>query len=85
MQPFGQNRHGLKIGGCVPWGVELGPHLSVAWAEAYHRTKWHLDTSNHLATTDIGRKLGGAVPPFLWGELGPHLAQCGLPAYQVAS
>ena len=34
---------------------------NVAWAEAYLRTKWHLDPSSRLATTDIGRKLG-AVP-----------------------
>ena len=38
---------------------------SVAWAEAYLRTKWHLDPSSRLATIDMGRKLGGvAVPPF---------------------
>ena len=33
---------------------------------------------NRLATVDIGRKLGGAVPLLGVGELGPHLAQCGL-------
>jgi len=38
---------------------------NVAWAEAYLRTKWHLDPSGRLATTDVGRKLG-AVP--LWGR-----------------
>ena len=35
---------------------------NVAWAEAYLPTKWHLDPSSRLATTDMGRKLGGAVP-----------------------
>jgi len=30
---------------------------------AYRRTKWHLDPSSRLRTTDMGRKLGGA--PFL--------------------
>jgi len=32
-------------------GGELGPvtHI-VAWAEAYLRTKWHLDPSSRLAT-----------------------------------
>jgi len=35
----------------------------VTWAEVYLRTKWHLDPSSRLATTDIGRKLG-VVPPF---------------------
>jgi len=56
--------------------------------EAYLRTKWHLNPSGHLATTDMGWKLGRAMP--LWGgELGPHLTQCGkgrgLPACQVSS
>jgi len=32
---------------------------SVALVEAYLRTKWQLDPSSHLATTDIGRKLWG--------------------------
>jgi len=36
---------------------------NVAWAEAYLPTNWHLDPPSHLATTDMGRKLG-AVP--LW-------------------
>jgi len=59
----------------------------MARAEAYLRTKWHLDPSSRLATTDMGRKLGGAVP--IEVELGPHLTQCcpgrGLRSYQVAS
>jgi len=54
---------------------ELGPHLTqYGWAEAYLRTKWHLDPSSRLATTDMGRKLG-AVP--LSGDLGAYLTQCG--------
>jgi len=57
----------------------------VAWIEAYLRTKWHLDPSSHLATTDMA-EIGDAVPLFR-GELGPYLAQCalgqGLPPYQV--
>jgi len=46
----------------------------VAWTEVYFRTKWHLNPSSHLATTDVGRKLGAVS---LWGRgLGPHLTQC---------
>ena len=45
---------------------------NVAWAEAYLRTKWHLDPSSRLPTTDMGQKLGAAVPPFWAGELGPQ-------------
>jgi len=58
---------------------ELGPHLTqCAWAEAYLRTKWHLGPSSHLATTDMGRKLG-LCPLFLGGgELGPQHADLGL-------
>jgi len=58
-----------KVGGCCTpfFGGELGPHLTqinnVAWAKAYLRTKWHLDPSSRLATTDKGRKLG--VVPLL--------------------
>ena len=42
---------------------------NVAWAEVYLRTKWHLDPSSRLATTDMGRNLG-AVLPFWGGKLG---------------
>jgi len=65
-----QQYMGLKVGDAVPrfFGAgELGPHLTqyVAWADAYLRTKWHLDPSNRLDTTDMGRKLGAV--PFFWG------------------
>ena len=43
--------------------------------EAYFRTKWILDPSSCLATTDMDQKVGAAVP--LSGELRPHLIQCG--------
>jgi len=43
---------------------------------------------DRLATLDMGRKVGAAVPLSV-GELGPHLTQCrldrGLPPYQVES
>jgi len=54
---------------------ELGP-LSFRAAEAYLPTKWHLDPSTHLATTD-GPKIGGSCA-HLGVELGPQLTQCGL-------
>jgi len=56
---------GRKIGVCPIFGMgELGPHLTQCrLVEAYLPTKWHLDPSIHLATTDMGLKLGvGAVP-----------------------
>ena len=71
----------------VFWGSWIPMQHNVAWTEAYLR-RWHLDLSSCLATTDIGRKLGGGYAPFLVGELGPYLAQYGLgrglPPYQVA-
>ena len=69
IQPFGHNRHGPKSGGVVPLlGAAGSPSNNVAWAEAYARTKWHLDPSSRLATSDMGQKLK-AVP--LWGKLVP--------------
>jgi len=43
---------GRKVGAAVPLyvGGELGPHLTVARAEAYLLTKWYPDPSNCLAT-----------------------------------
>jgi len=35
--------------------------------EAYLHIKWHLDPFSHLATIDMGQKLGEAMPPF-WGQ-----------------
>jgi len=46
---------------------------NVAWVEAYLRTKWRLDSSSRLATTNMGRKLGSCA---LLGELDPNLTQC---------
>jgi len=46
----------MKIMGLVAYNV--------AWAEAYLRTKWHLDPSSCLATTDMGWKVGGLLCPF---------------------
>jgi len=71
---------GRKLGALPPlWGRESWVliHHNVAWAKTYRRAKWHLDPSSHLATTDMRRKLG--APPLLGeGQLGPHIAQCGL-------
>ena len=60
----------------------------VAWAKTYLHTKWHLGPSNHLASTDMGRKLGGCTP-LGERELSPCLTQCGqgrgLPTCEVLS
>jgi len=43
------------------------------------------ETGDHFVTTDMGRKVGGCCASFHGRELGPHLTQCRLPPYQVAS
>jgi len=51
MQPFGRNRYGPKIVGCVPLGRgSWVPIYNVARAEAYLHTKFRLGPSNRLAT-----------------------------------
>ena len=78
------------VGYCPPFLGVMGPHVNnVAWAEAYLCTKWHLDPTSHLATTDMGRKLEEGCARLRRGKLGPHLTQCGLglglSPYQVAT
>ena len=47
------------VGSCAFFlGGAGSPPNTVAWAEAYLRNKWHLDPSSHLATIDMGLKLG---------------------------
>ena len=85
----------MWISMCPPFfgGGELGPHVTqCGLAEAYYRTKWHLDPSSRLATTNIGHKLrGGGCAPF-WRRAGspssamlPEPTARGLPARQVSS
>jgi len=55
------------------WGGGAGsPCNNVTWAEAYLRTKWHLDPScSSLATINMGRNVQGAVPRFQGGAGSP--------------
>jgi len=48
---------------------------SVACAEAYLRSRWHLDPSNQFDTIYTNRELGAAVPR-MGAELGSHATQC---------
>jgi len=65
IQPFGHSRQGRKLRALHLLG-EAGSHLTQRhWAEAYLRTKCHLDPSSRLATIDMGRKLGTLLP--FWG------------------
>jgi len=83
----------LKIGEGAPppfWEGARFPFNTKSPGLRSTYTKWHLDASNHLATIEMGRKLTSGAPPYFWGgELGRHLAQCGLgqgpPLCQVLS
>ena len=76
IQPFGHKRHGPKSGGAMPLftGSWIPILHNVASAEVYLPTKWHLDPSSHLATTDMGRKLGAV--PLLEGARFPSNTMC---------
>jgi len=52
IQPFGHNRHGRKLGVLCPLfeGSRVSIYHSVAGAETYLHAKFHLDSSNCLAT-----------------------------------
>jgi len=57
----------------------VSPSDTVAWAEAYLRTKWHLDPSCHLATTYKPKLRGGALPLCGRGAVSPPNAVCSGP------
>ena len=47
--------------------ILLTSNTKLTWAEAYLRTKWHLDASSSLVTIKNGPKIGGLCPLF-WGR-----------------
>ena len=57
IQPFGHNRHWPKLGrgGFAVLSGDSWVHIehNVENAEAYLRTKWHLDRCSRLATIDV--------------------------------
>jgi len=81
------NRHRPKSGGllCPLLGGSWVPHLTqyVTWAVG-----WGRPSSVPAAVWQVHGPKMGVLFPFFWGELGPHLTQCGLgrglPPYQVA-
>ena len=58
-QTWAKNWGALPLGG--RWSCVRIKH-NVARAEAYLRTKWHLDPSSRWAIIEMGRKLGDCVP-----------------------
>jgi len=64
---------GRKEGGCCgPFGG-MGPHLTQydGPMQVYIRTKWHLVLPSRLATTDMGRRVGGGAVPLFRGAGSP--------------
>jgi len=57
--------HRPKSGAAVSLFGRWGAAGPVAWVKAYLCTKWHLDPSSRLATTDMDRTLGDCAP-FCW-------------------
>jgi len=55
---------GRKVGAAVPCQGELGSHLTQCGLARglYLPTKWHLDLSSRLATTDMDQKYWGLCP-----------------------
>jgi len=67
IQPFGYNRHEWKTGGCAPFrGGAATPSNTTSPGP-----NWHLDPSSHLATIDMGQKLGWGCALFFWGSWVP--------------
>ena len=63
---------GQKDGGllCPFLGSWDSVYYNVAWAEVYFRTKRRLHPSSHLATIDMGQKLGGGGCALFLGVAG---------------
>jgi len=70
IQPYGHNRHGLKIGGSAPFwrrGSWVPSRtMSPVPRPSYLHAKWHFDPCSLLATINMGRKLGALLP--FWGR-----------------
>jgi len=58
-----------EMGGVPLEGGAGSASNNVARVETYHRSKWHIDPSSRLATSNMGRKLE-AVYPFLGRRVG---------------
>ena len=72
----GHSRHGPKIGGggAVPLSRELGPLLvQCGLSRVYFRAKRRLHPSSHLATIDMGQKLGGSGCAIFSGASWVHI------------
>jgi len=55
-----------KLGAVPLLGGAGSPCNSAAWAEACLLTKWRLDPSSRLATTNMDRKFGGCALKGSW-------------------
>ena len=81
-------KHNVVFRNCA-W--DIAGSIGESIDDNFHNNYWYKSSAvtemgDRLAT--MGRKVG-VLCPFSWGQLGPHLTQCGLgrglPPYQVAS
>jgi len=86
IHPFGHNRHGPKIGDCcAPFlgGWELGPRLIKCGLgrgpSPYQMASWSIPPFDHNRhwPAPVNFEIEGLLCPFRWGQLRPHLTQCG--------
>jgi len=72
----GHNRHGPKRGGCC---AQLGRAAGSPSNTMSPRLRPNPVPSSTVCHNTDGPKIGGgALPPVWGGDLGPHLAQCGV-------
>jgi len=76
-RPSGHNRHRPKLGAVPPiffrGGEGAESHVTQCGLGRglYLRTKWHLEASSRLATTNMGRKVGAVPFNGMWLGLRP--------------
>ena len=59
-------------------GLMCGKSAQCGLGNAHLVTEWHPDPANHLAPTNMGRKLGGNCAHSGARELNPNVTQCGM-------
>ena len=78
---------GRKLGVVPLFREAWFPSNRVVWIEVYLHTKWHLNPSSHLATTNMGRKVcGWSCAPFRGAEspsntMWPGMRPTSLPSF----
>jgi len=80
IQPFGHNRHEPITRGCAPFrgGAAGTPSNTTSHGPRPNSVPSGILTIQSFGHNRHGPRIRGLCPFFLGGELGPHLAQCGV-------